>query len=70
MRRQKASWAGMFAREIQAKPQPMIKRFIIVQSWGEGGVGNKQPADFMEITKMETWNCRPLQLSYVRLYGI
>lgn len=53
-----------FAREIQVKPQPMIKQ-LIMQSSGEGGVGNKQPSDFMEITKMERrWNCRPLQLSY------
>lgn len=35
------------------KPQPMIKRLTIMQSSGEGEVGNKQPSDFTEITKME-----------------
>lgn len=46
-------WGWYFAREIQVKPQPMIKKLIIMQSSGEGRVGNKQPSDFMEITKME-----------------
>lgn len=44
--------AGIFAREIQVKPETMIKRLIIMCSFGERE-GIKEPSAFMEITEIE-----------------
>lgn len=33
--------AGIFAREMQVKPETMIRRLIMMHSFGEG-VGNKE----------------------------
>lgn len=59
--------AGIFAREIQVKPETMIKRLIMMHTFGEG-VRNKEHQPSWNSQKWSDMEFQTLRLNYFSLY--